>query len=198
MCIRDRFGGCGNGHVERLVYNGAEKNAPKVYCEVTDVLNDHAVSNCPSWQIDEDGKVDAKLYKNQLQGKAYRQSVYEEGNSTPQSISETFYEIQVFDRGGEFKKAIHTNVKYSHGTKDDVTTVAVPHYNEYGQANGSDTYLNKLDQHTEEVFEEKISKRSYYGWQSQSADYRDKFETTNTKHTQHLSLIHISEPTRPY
>ena len=170
----------GNGHIEKLMYNGAEADVT-VVCEEFNV-DTGKYADCQD--ADALGTVDSRTYLDRLRGMVYEQSVYENFNTEPEAVTQIRYTVQVIKRTG-FPDAVRVLPIRTDHTQDDVTTVSSNDYNEYGQKTKTTTLVNKFDHNTGTVIDEGVQTSVVYGWETDtygvfvsSNRYQDVVQTT--------------------
>ena len=162
----------GNGHIERLMYNGVEEDV-SVHCETLHIATG-TYYDCLN--VNDEGKVDSPVYRDYLRGMVYQHAVYENGKPRPQMASQTWHKVQVVKRPG-FPDAVRVLVERTDSTRDDVTTATHYKFNDLGQKIQTDVSVNHFDHDLEHVNDETISTSHVYAWETDA--YRDAFKAAN-------------------
>ena len=163
-----------NGRIERLMHNGVEENI-NVACDVFSIKHE-THDACPN--DNGAGYVDSRVHRDQLRGMVYQQSIYENGGTEPQAVTQTWRKVQVIERGADdFPDTARVFPVGTDRTKDDVTTVTSTDYNEYLQKTKSDTWVNRFDYTTGKIVDEGVRTSITYGWETDT--YGDAFKAAN-------------------
>ena len=164
--------GSNNGHIEQLMYNGVETNI-SVDCEVFDT-KDKTYTDCPDG--DPQRQIDSHTYRDQLRAMVYQRSIYENGKTEPQAITQTRHKVQVVKRDG-FPDAVRVLPIRMDSTRDDVTSFTTYQYNAHGQKAQTDTWLNRFDHNTGKIINEGTSTSMVYAWETDA--YGNSFKAAN-------------------
>jgi len=164
--------GSGNGHIEQLMYNGVESEI-SIACEVLDA-EAGTYTACP----DDNGlgQVDSRIYPDQLRGLVYQRSVYENGKTEPQGVTQTQHKVQTIKRSN-FRDVARVLPVRMDNTRDDVTTVTLYEYNAYGQKTQTSVAANRFVHATGKIINEGTSASALYTWETDA--YGDAFKAAN-------------------